>query len=499
MTKKKSFILTMVITLITLFSLAKYIPARPSTEHSRNLIDLKQAYNLALESVKKENSKAILYFITSADEVNQTDFEQGRDGRRNLWNIDFVVPDSEQHYVVSIKDGKVVKCESVKSAIDQNRLYLDVKHLPDTNKVINNVINKYDINPGRNWAFGYHFSYSKQNDKSVLIITGADNDGSIAKILVDASTEEVLSFNHKVLTGGGFYKNGTKISLPNDTSYSVFGSAKTTNNTNDGLIIWGRLHYNLINSEPMALITNNDGKQWTSLNLSGNPIKIWYSDDNSLIYAALDNGVFTSSDFGKSWSSILDVTIENADAVSSSAKNIAILSSENIYLSEDGGNTWIKDNSITGATEIDTSKYGTFLLKNNELYKRKNLQWCKIDTPVIQDIYRFKSYSEGIMLYNSTDIYFSKDEEIKWNSLNISEGIKDIFTNNSETKDNLIYVLSEENKLCKLIGGDSIKYTDIKMTLPQGGDLVDLTLGQNDSLYYSMIPMQVWEIISKEK
>ena len=71
-------------------------------------ISMKDAYYIAYKAVQQENSLVLLESITSADPIdNSDDINAGENGLRRCWSLDFAVPNSSDHWIVTIKDLKI--------------------------------------------------------------------------------------------------------------------------------------------------------------------------------------------------------------------------------------------------------------------------------------------------------------------------------------------------------------------------------------------------------
>lgn len=198
---KKIIILVEIIILVILIIYLIFIKGNTQNENS---ISMKEAYRIAYEAVLKENPHALLYSMGSADGMyDPEDKSAGKTGLRRYWNLDFAVPNTTEHWIVTVRDKKindVVKVTGISK--DRNDLVDDMNSLINTKEALRIAKEEYKLKPGEGWAIGYHFLLNKVSGTTMIIVVGRDTSNNFARISIDAKTKDVIDAIHKVTDDG---------------------------------------------------------------------------------------------------------------------------------------------------------------------------------------------------------------------------------------------------------------------------------------------------------
>jgi len=157
-------------------------------------VSMTEAYTLAEPHALSWDSQAKLYWINSVDQINNTSSEHGLNGTRSKWNVEFVVPGTDRHFTVVIFDGRVAASTEFANATMWEPFdefpALPVGEILKTAKSLG-------LEPGTNFAFGYHFKLHKRDGSPTLEVIGKDKGSSGKKQMA------FDPFNGKVKLGSG--------------------------------------------------------------------------------------------------------------------------------------------------------------------------------------------------------------------------------------------------------------------------------------------------------
>lgn len=174
-----------------------------NTQNNKS-ISMKKAHRIAYEAVIKENPQVLLYSMGSADGMyDPEDKSAGKTGLRRYWNLDFALPNTTEHWIVTIRDKKVKDIIQVKGiSRDKTDLIDDMDSLINSKEALRIAKIEYKLKPGEGWAIGYHFLLNKNSGKTFIIVVGRDPSNNFARISIDAHTKEVIDAIHKVTEDG---------------------------------------------------------------------------------------------------------------------------------------------------------------------------------------------------------------------------------------------------------------------------------------------------------
>jgi photosystem II stability/assembly factor-like uncharacterized protein len=159
---------------------------------------------------------------------------------------------------------------------------------------------------------------------------------------------------------------------------------------------------------------------------------------NNEIYAGTDCGIFSTSDYGKTWNNksaglrtgylcqyIMDIDIANNTMIAGTLDS-------GIYISNDFGNNWIPSNTgLNNPSDLeiyDVFVDGSTVLigTNNGVYKTSNIgsTWTPSNIGISESnnisAIRFVKNGTSTFLATSNSIYKSNDNGFTWTNLNIS-------------------------------------------------------------------------------
>lgn len=157
-----------------------------------NTIDLHEAYKIASAEAIKWNEAAKPYFITSVDDSIKSGFIKGEDGRRNYWNFDFVIQNSNRHLIVTLRNKAVVNKIEVTSNVN-NSYIINIEQLRiSTADAVAIAKARCGLRPGTDWAQGYHFVLEYDRSTLILSVVGLNADGDISRVFFNAKTGKVI-------------------------------------------------------------------------------------------------------------------------------------------------------------------------------------------------------------------------------------------------------------------------------------------------------------------
>lgn len=181
--------------------------------HQMSGLTVRQAYIKAYTCVSKVNENIMLYTLTSVDIENKKDSFNGEQGKRDNWNLDFSIPETDKHYIVQIQDGDIRDTTEVTGLkIKKENLISNQEILLDSDKSLEIAKKIYHILPGNEWAIGFHYTIKKEDGISKQTIVAYDKNRNLCKVDFDMQNKTIISAKHKINVGGGIYdSNGIQI------------------------------------------------------------------------------------------------------------------------------------------------------------------------------------------------------------------------------------------------------------------------------------------------
>lgn len=136
-------------------------------------LSLKQAIELAYPSALKWNKNAQLLQAINIDKDNPGKLI-GSNGKRKYWNIDFVVPDTNKIFLVTIYDGKIVQAQDVTREGTSPYPKEEFIRLEDINydspQLLKKALESGNIYPSKDWAKGYNFMLKKDTEMNIPLM-----------------------------------------------------------------------------------------------------------------------------------------------------------------------------------------------------------------------------------------------------------------------------------------------------------------------------------------
>jgi hypothetical protein len=259
------FVISIILVVISFGSIELIKASNTKTPNTYcKAITLKDAYNIAAKEAIKWNIMAKLYSITSTDVPDKEEKSYGTDGKRSFWNLDFSMPNTNDHYIISIQNGQVYSKTKTKGINKTEKLIENEEIIFDSPELLKTAVIIYKIKTGTSWAIGYHFELNK-NDKIPMIgVVGWDAEGNFSKIFFNAKTGKLIDGYHKMPIGGGFYSIHSNEPIFEDKSLNILGSdIYKEDSSNRMFIIWG---ISESTQSQFIKISQNNGTRWNELN-----------------------------------------------------------------------------------------------------------------------------------------------------------------------------------------------------------------------------------------
>lgn len=159
----------------------------PKNETPKTELTILEAIKLAYPSALKWNKDAQLLQGVNIDRDKSGELI-GSNGKRKYWNIDFVVPDTNKLFLVTIHEGKIVEAKDVGREGDTPYSKEELINLEDINydspQLLKKAIELGDIHSGKDWAKGYNFIVRKDPETKLPLILvigwNVDNEKMVA-------------------------------------------------------------------------------------------------------------------------------------------------------------------------------------------------------------------------------------------------------------------------------------------------------------------------------
>jgi hypothetical protein len=240
MKKAIKFTLGGIILLVILFFSIRYVQRNSSelnNENEKDIVQIKnekdtnqentvnftalEAMKLAYEEVRNAtDEEPLLISIRSTDDTSaELTVNDGADGKRNAWNIDFGSEIGNMYISVSIRDGVCYKGDLATD--DNNSLSKGIYSISDikidSSSAVKKCIELFNMKPGDpevkdDWIKGYHFVVANytidptlNKSKLLLRVTGispnspnSNNDSLRMHVFFDVNTGEVFSATEQI-------------------------------------------------------------------------------------------------------------------------------------------------------------------------------------------------------------------------------------------------------------------------------------------------------------
>lgn len=166
--KRLVFLITILIIIIILS--VKFPSSQAENKAELSILEaVKLAYPLALEW----DENAQLLEVINVD-LDKPGMSIGSNGKRKYWNVQFAVPDTNLHILVTIHEGEVSRVVDLtkkgNSPIPKKQLIKlsDVNY--DSPQLLKSALKKGGIQPGKDWAKGYNYSLYKDPETNITLI-----------------------------------------------------------------------------------------------------------------------------------------------------------------------------------------------------------------------------------------------------------------------------------------------------------------------------------------
>lgn len=180
-----------------------------------NAITMKEAITKGYEYIGEISKDAKLAMIMSADAKDKQTIKSGEFGKRSIWNLSFIdtksinnnKDDTTTFYYIRISDGKVYDYHTEKIKSFDKKIIDDPYLIIDSNDAVAIAKNQKGLNPGKDWAIGYHFKMSlissdDQKTEPQIIVVGLSPSGNFANIYINEKTGQIVKAIEKVNSDG---------------------------------------------------------------------------------------------------------------------------------------------------------------------------------------------------------------------------------------------------------------------------------------------------------
>lgn len=340
-------------------------------ESGKNLLSFDKAYKLADTIALQWNSNSLLYNAGSVDVDDEVNY---KNDKRAGWNFDFTLINSDEHYIIEIRDGQVDSKVKVKGKrVTKNELISSNEINLTFQNAIQKSIKKYHLKPGVIWAIGYHCEVFKVKDIPQIAVIGLDTARMQQKIYYNLSNGDFIKEIHKKPIGGGLYIDNVKINLFKENNWGVIG----INNTENGYITWGYKITDIITLTPF-LILQKDNKR-SDINIEDIVVYSWTNGNK--IFTLTESNLSYTNDNGIKWIKLFDKEFSLVDYYIDDMDSIYILTSSELYHVTNAGNSITNISIPKNATRVIKDKATNFLyaISDGNLYIYNNKEWDLLD------------------------------------------------------------------------------------------------------------------------
>jgi hypothetical protein len=162
----------------------------PVSSPVRSELSLMEAYHLALPQAKAWSTEAQLVLATSVDDGNKE--LAGTAGIRAKWNLLFANVAAEESLLIAVENGAIAKASTNKEKTMENTLIRPDLMKTDSKDVIEKAKRDFNLQPGKEWANGYHFSIMNNGKQTYMTVTGLSAEGQFTQIFYDVQTGECI-------------------------------------------------------------------------------------------------------------------------------------------------------------------------------------------------------------------------------------------------------------------------------------------------------------------
>lgn len=175
-----------VVLLILVFFVFLHVP------QDCNAVDLFEAYQIAHSEALNWDAAAKPYFITTVDDNIKSSTIKGEDGKRNYWNFDFVIVNTNRHLIITLHDKTIENKIETESYTNNDYIINMSEVCVSTAEAVMEARDNFGLLPGVEWAQGYHFVLENDGSALTLSVIGVNHDGTMSRVLFNAKTGEVI-------------------------------------------------------------------------------------------------------------------------------------------------------------------------------------------------------------------------------------------------------------------------------------------------------------------
>jgi hypothetical protein len=382
-------------------------------------ITLKEAINIGLQRAKEWNVNATLTRVNSVDETMGG--SRGETGRRFNWFMFFVVPGTDDYVLIGISEKKITVFSPSKQTPDPTIPYNEIKL--DSSDVLQLAKDKYGLNPGKDWATGYHFTLDSIDGLPILTVFGNDRDNRFTRISFKAQNGDVVSAIHKLPYGGGLIskRNGSDNLIKK--GMAITGVVAGKNN----LVVWGDKKPTQFSTtkQPFIEWSNNNGETWKELQANNYVTHAWF-DINDRLYVATEKELWagiTSKSKGMKILS-LDQSIEKIDY--SINNHIVVQSNEKVYYTNNQGESWEQAIVPKPFYVVQISSDGDLvgLIEERKILQKSNNEWNEITIPNKNDKpLDMKVINNRLFITTLSGIWIRDIQEGNWRKIKVDEEV----------------------------------------------------------------------------
>ena len=385
-------------------------------------LSLKQAINLGINRAKKWNDKASLINVNSVDETMGG--SRGETGKRYKWFLNFIVPGTDDYLLLGISKGKITVFEQLKQlGQEQTIAYSDIKF--DSSDLVRIAKDKYGLNPGKDWATGYHFTLRKIENTPTISVLGTDKDKLFTRITFDAKNSKITGVIYKVPYGGGLLslQPGSNSSKIVKKSMAIMGITAGK----EYLVTWGDrkpTQFRTTN-HPFLEFCSNNGKRWSELDFNKYVKYAWFNANDEL-YVSTASEIWSNVTHKSNGTKILTLKKEIQNIDYSFNNNIAVLSDGMVYSTINQGDSWEKRPVPESIHSVQISDKGELFVftQSRKILGKDSDKWEEISLPSIAGVpWDMKILKDKIVISTESRLWIRDVSGDIWEKRQVDEPI----------------------------------------------------------------------------
>jgi hypothetical protein len=245
--------------------------------------------------------------------------------------------------------------------------------------------------------------------------------------------------------------------------------------------------------QPFIELSNNNGKSWTTLDFKHDILNAWINSKNEL-YAASELGLWRigTSENKRKRIITLKTKIEKIDY--SQNNNIAVLSNNYIYTTNDNGEQWDKTVLPEPFLSLQISDGGNLVLltNNKKILLKKGDKWDTLKMPTSEvSVSDMKVIGDNLFLLSDHSFWVHNLKIGKWSKIQLNEQISKLIK-----KRNNLFGISENGTIYLIkFGVDANGWIAKRLFEAKDGIVTDLEFIKND-LFIATIPDYFWETMN---